>query len=62
MNKLYLDPLYFSFNYETSSYFVDSKCKYKEYHDRYLKIDSGKTEKTVNKDGFKEPNGVALMK
>ncbi|CAK9162952.1 unnamed protein product [Ilex paraguariensis] len=47
--------------YETSSCFVDSKCKYKEYHERYLKIDSGKTEKIVNKDGFKEPNGFALM-
>uniref|UniRef100_A0A5B7B0P1 Protein ENHANCED DISEASE RESISTANCE 2 C-terminal domain-containing protein n=1 Tax=Davidia involucrata TaxID=16924 RepID=A0A5B7B0P1_DAVIN len=42
--------------YETSSCFVDNKCKYKEYHESYLKIDGGK-----GKDGCKESNGFALL-
>ncbi|KAA8530400.1 hypothetical protein F0562_005109 [Nyssa sinensis] len=42
--------------YETSSCFVDNKCKYKEYHERYLKIDGRKS-----KDGCKEANGFALI-
>ncbi|KAL3525901.1 hypothetical protein ACH5RR_014273 [Cinchona calisaya] len=47
--------------YETSSCFMDSKCTYKEYHERYLKIDNGKTEKLLNTDGGKEPNKFALI-
>lgn len=48
--------------YETSSCFVDSKFKYKEYHESYLKIDKcGKTENFLKKDGLKESNGFALL-
>ncbi|KAK9271539.1 hypothetical protein L1049_001899 [Liquidambar formosana] len=47
--------------YETSSCFVDSRCKYEEYHGSYLKIDGGKTEKFLSKDEFKESNGFALI-
>ncbi|KAL3526552.1 hypothetical protein ACH5RR_011208 [Cinchona calisaya] len=47
--------------YETSSCFVDSKCTYKAYHERYLKIDNGKSEKLLSTDGIKEPNKFALM-
>ncbi|KAL3640177.1 hypothetical protein CASFOL_011824 [Castilleja foliolosa] len=35
--------------YETSSCFVDNKCNFKEYHEKFLKIDNSKTEL------FKEP-------
>lgn len=45
--------------YETASRIMDSKCNYKEVHERFLKIDSGKTEKILNKDGLKEPNGFS---
>uniref|UniRef100_A0A5B7AY87 Protein ENHANCED DISEASE RESISTANCE 2 C-terminal domain-containing protein n=1 Tax=Davidia involucrata TaxID=16924 RepID=A0A5B7AY87_DAVIN len=47
--------------YETSSCFVDNKCKYKEYHERYLEIDGSKAEKILSKDGCKESNGFALI-
>ncbi|XP_027153006.1 uncharacterized protein LOC113753111 [Coffea eugenioides] len=47
--------------YETSSCFMDSKCTYKEYHERYLKIDNGKSEKRMSIDGVKEPNKYALV-
>ena len=46
--------------YETSSCFMDNKL-YKEYHERYLKIDGGKTDKFLSKDGFKDSNGFALL-
>uniref|UniRef100_A0A0V0IRG8 Protein ENHANCED DISEASE RESISTANCE 2 C-terminal domain-containing protein n=1 Tax=Solanum chacoense TaxID=4108 RepID=A0A0V0IRG8_SOLCH len=41
--------------YETSSCFMDSKHKYKEYHEKYLKIDG------LNKDGVQDPNGPAVV-
>lgn len=47
--------------YETSSCFMDSKRTYKEYHERYLKIDNGKSEKHLSIDGVKEPNKYALV-
>ncbi|KAK2987877.1 hypothetical protein RJ640_025644 [Escallonia rubra] len=47
--------------YETSSCFVDNKCKYKEYHETYLKIDGGKPEKFMKKEATKEPNGFAII-
>ncbi|KAI3452266.1 hypothetical protein Pfo_008931 [Paulownia fortunei] len=46
---------------ETSSRIVDSKCNFKEYHEKYLKIDNGKTESFLSKDGVKEPNGFTLI-
>ena len=39
---------------------MDNKL-YKEYHERYLKIDGGKTDKFLSKDGFKDSNGFALL-
>lgn len=47
--------------YEASSSFVDSKCTYKEFHERYLKIDNGKTEKILSTDGVKDPNKFPLI-
>ncbi|KAK3026230.1 hypothetical protein RJ639_040515 [Escallonia herrerae] len=47
--------------YETSSCFVDNKCKYKEYHERYVKIDGGKPDKFMKKEATKEPNGFAII-
>ncbi|XP_016471392.2 uncharacterized protein LOC107793531 [Nicotiana tabacum] len=47
--------------YETSSCFMDSKLKYKEYHEKYLKIDGSKTEKVLSKDVVQEPNGLAVV-
>lgn len=47
--------------YESSSCFVDGKCKYEEYHESYLKIDGNKTEKILSKDEYKESNGFALI-
>ncbi|KAG5621554.1 hypothetical protein H5410_006772 [Solanum commersonii] len=41
--------------YETSSCFMDSKHKYKEYHEKYLKIDG------LSKDGVEDPNGPAVV-
>lgn len=46
--------------YETSSCFMDSKVKYKEYHERYLKIDGSRTDKFLLKDGVNSPKGLAL--
>ncbi|XP_009602250.1 uncharacterized protein [Nicotiana tomentosiformis] len=46
--------------YETSSCFMDSKVKYKEYHERYLKIDGNRTDKFLLKDGVNSPKGLAL--
>ncbi|PIN01895.1 hypothetical protein CDL12_25594 [Handroanthus impetiginosus] len=40
--------------YEASSLLADSKCNFKEYHEKYLKIDDGKTELFLGKDGVKE--------
>ncbi|MCD7462886.1 hypothetical protein HAX54_049581 [Datura stramonium] len=44
--------------YETSSCFMDSKLKYKEYHEKYLKIDGSKV---LSKDGVQDPNGLAVV-
>ncbi|XP_059670383.1 uncharacterized protein LOC132315945 [Cornus florida] len=44
-----------------SSSILENKCMYKEYHERYLKIDAGKTDKFLSKDGFKESNGFSLI-
>lgn len=41
--------------YETSSCFMDSKHKYKEYHEKYLKIDG------LSKDGVQDPSGTAVV-
>lgn len=46
--------------YETSACYVDNKCKFQEYHERYLKIDSNKAE-FMSKDGVKDANGFALV-
>lgn len=46
--------------YETSSCFMDSKCNFKEYHEKYLKIDNSK-ELFLSKDGVKECNGIMLI-
>ncbi|KAJ7974365.1 Protein ENHANCED DISEASE RESISTANCE 2-like [Quillaja saponaria] len=46
--------------FERSACFVDSNCKYEEYHESYLKIDGGKTEIFMGKDEFMEPNRFAL--
>ncbi|KAL6994181.1 hypothetical protein U1Q18_012288 [Sarracenia purpurea var. burkii] len=46
--------------YETSSCFVDNKL-YKEYHERFLKIDGVKKDKFLSKDGFKDSNGFRLI-
>ncbi|XWS40919.1 hypothetical protein CRYUN_Cryun17cG0037500 [Craigia yunnanensis] len=43
--------------YESSSRFVDGKCKYEEYHESYLKIDGGK----MSKDELKESNRFSLL-
>ncbi|KAK6255973.1 Protein ENHANCED DISEASE RESISTANCE 2 [Theobroma cacao] len=43
--------------YESSSCFVDGKCKYEEFHESYLKIDGGK----MGKDDFKESNRFSLI-
>ncbi|XVF14325.1 hypothetical protein REPUB_Repub09cG0049500 [Reevesia pubescens] len=43
--------------YESSSCFVDGKCKYEEYHESYLKIDGGK----MSKDELKESNRFSLL-
>ncbi|XP_009778900.1 uncharacterized protein LOC107784941 [Nicotiana tabacum] len=47
--------------YETSSCFMDSKLKYKEYHEKYLKIDGSKTEKVLSKDVVQDPKGLAVV-
>lgn len=46
--------------YEASSCLVDSKCKYKEYHERYLKIDGTRTDKLLSKDA-KDPSVLAVI-
>lgn len=38
--------------YETSSCFVEGKCKYEQYHESYLKIDGGR----LSKEEMKESN------
>ncbi|XVF58335.1 hypothetical protein PTKIN_Ptkin07bG0058000 [Pterospermum kingtungense] len=43
--------------YESSSCFVDGKCKYEEYHESYLKIDGGK----MSKEELKESNRLPLI-
>ncbi|KAL0431761.1 UNVERIFIED_CONTAM: protein ENHANCED DISEASE RESISTANCE 2-like [Sesamum radiatum] len=40
--------------YETSSCFMDSKCSFKEYHEKYLKIDNSKAELLLSKSGVKD--------
>ncbi|KAK6128845.1 hypothetical protein DH2020_037411 [Rehmannia glutinosa] len=47
--------------YETSSCFVDSNRNFKEYHEKYLKIDHSHTESLLRKDGAKEPNRFMLI-
>ncbi|CAI9109758.1 OLC1v1009652C1 [Oldenlandia corymbosa var. corymbosa] len=47
--------------YETSSCFVDSKCTFKEFHEGYLKIDNGKTEMSLSKDGLKDSNKFSIL-
>lgn len=46
--------------YEAPSCLVDSKCKYKEYHERYLKIDGSRTDKLLSKDA-KDPSALAVI-
>lgn len=40
---------------------MDSKLKYKEYHEKYLKIDGSKTEKVLSKDVVQDPKGLAVV-
>ncbi|CAI9758676.1 unnamed protein product [Fraxinus pennsylvanica] len=47
--------------YEAASCFVDGKCNFKEYHEKYLKIDNSKTDLYSSKDGVKEPDGCAFI-
>ncbi|KAJ8544924.1 hypothetical protein K7X08_017507 [Anisodus acutangulus] len=44
--------------YETSSCFMDSKHKYKEYHEKYVKIDGSKIS---SKNRVQDPNGLAVV-
>lgn len=50
--------------YETSSCFVDCKRTFQEYHERYLKIENGKTEmlKDLNKFSRTDESGVKKKK
>lgn len=43
--------------YESSSHYVDGKCKYEEYHESYVKIDGHK----ASTDEFKEQKGFSLL-
>ncbi|GAA0171727.1 hypothetical protein LIER_25694 [Lithospermum erythrorhizon] len=45
--------------YETCTCYVDKKCKYQEYHETCLKIDTNKAEIVSCKDGVKDFNGFA---
>lgn len=48
--------------FESSSCIVDEKGNYEEYHESYLKIDSGnKTEKFISKGLYKDPNGLSVI-
>ncbi|XP_073310904.1 uncharacterized protein [Primulina huaijiensis] len=47
--------------YETSSCFLDSKCNFKEYHDKYLKVDKCITEKLLSNDGVKDLKGLTFV-
>ncbi|KAF3644967.1 putative serine/threonine-protein kinase-like [Capsicum annuum] len=47
--------------YETSSCIMGNNYKYKEYHERYLKIDGSRTDKFLLKDGVNSPKGLALI-
>lgn len=47
--------------FETSSCIIDGKSNYKEYHEKIVKVDNGKTDKFPNKDGLKEPNGFSVV-
>ncbi|GER37405.1 hypothetical protein STAS_13806, partial [Striga asiatica] len=47
--------------YETSSCFMDNKCNFKEYHEKYLKIDNNQTgEIFLSKDRVSDPNSFLL--
>ncbi|KAL2252381.1 uncharacterized protein LOC105167622 [Sesamum indicum] len=47
--------------YETSSCFMDSKCSFQEYHEKYLKIDNSKAELLLSKSGVKDCSGITLV-
>lgn len=47
--------------YETSSCFLDSKHNFKEYHDKYLKVDNCKTELLLSTDGLKDLKGLTFV-
>ncbi|KAG8366929.1 hypothetical protein BUALT_Bualt16G0019100 [Buddleja alternifolia] len=47
--------------YESSSCFVDRKYNFKEYHEKFLKLDHDRTDLFSSKDGLKEPNGFTLL-
>ncbi|WMV18714.1 hypothetical protein MTR67_012099 [Solanum verrucosum] len=47
--------------YETSSCFMDNNLKYKEYHERYLKMDGSRSDKLLLKYGVNSPKGLALI-
>ncbi|XP_049396537.1 uncharacterized protein LOC125860582 [Solanum stenotomum] len=47
--------------YETSSCFMDNNLKYKEYHERYLKMDGSRLDKFLLKYGVNSPKGLALI-
>ncbi|XP_047318146.1 uncharacterized protein LOC124921520 [Impatiens glandulifera] len=49
--------------YETSSCFVENTVQYKEYHERYVKIDGSgcKTPKLLGKDGINDANRFAIL-
>ncbi|KAL6507356.1 hypothetical protein OROGR_023551 [Orobanche gracilis] len=47
--------------YETSSCFVEGNRNFKEYHEKYLKIDKCETELFLSKDGVRETNNSFLL-
>lgn len=48
--------------FEASSCIVDEKGNYEEYHESYLKIDSGcKTEKFMSKGSYKDLNSLSVI-
>lgn len=40
---------------------MDNNLKYKEYHERYLKIDGSRSDKFLLKDGVNSPKGLAII-
>ncbi|KZV43400.1 hypothetical protein F511_21992 [Dorcoceras hygrometricum] len=47
--------------YETSSCFLDNKRNFKEYHDKYLKVENCKTKKFLSNDRVKDLKGCTFV-